>query len=63
VTEGLPPAEPVLRRLLRPELTCQECPKVWEDSETTRWRAYVVDEDPPQVLLFCPGCAAREFGC
>ncbi len=27
-----------------------------------RWRAYVTDDDPPEVVFYCEGCAEREFG-
>jgi hypothetical protein len=44
---------------------CVECGRVsgflW-----TRWRAYWIDvpdaDDDPEVALYCPDCADREFG-
>jgi hypothetical protein len=44
---------------------CIECRRVsgilW-----TRWRAYRVDDPdtgaPPEIALYCPSCALREFG-
>ena len=60
--KGLPQADATLRRLLRADLTCQECPAVWQPSETMRWRAYLTDSEPPRVVLYCRACAEREFG-
>jgi hypothetical protein len=31
-----------------------------EDAE--HWSAYLTDDDPPEVVFFCPDCAEREFG-
>jgi RNase P subunit RPR2 len=56
-----PSAQSTPRRLLRAELTCQECPAVWQPSETMRWRGYLTDSDPPRVVLYCADCAEREF--
>jgi DNA-directed RNA polymerase subunit N (RpoN/RPB10) len=42
-------------------LRCEECGK----EESHDWRAYltVVDEDEPEeVVVYCPDCAKREFG-
>jgi len=42
--------------------TCTECSRPWLLS-TERWKAYIADiERPPEVLVFCPDCAQREFG-
>jgi hypothetical protein len=45
-------------------LRCIECRR---ESPTGRhWRAYLADDprddDPPEVAVFCPSCAEREFG-
>ena len=45
-------------------LTCAEC-GVESVDEAAGWRAYfhrdVETNDPPEVLVFCPGCDEREF--
>jgi Zn finger protein HypA/HybF involved in hydrogenase expression len=50
--------------LLRTEadLRCQECPAIWQPEETMRWRAYLTEERPPSLILYCPACSSREFG-
>jgi hypothetical protein len=40
-------------------LECSECGRPWLDS-AERWRSYLTVDDEARV--FCPGCAAREFG-
>jgi len=46
-------------------LACAECPRV--SSLTARgWKAYRVDaperDGPPQLVFYCPECAAKESG-
>ena len=48
-------------------MRCEECghePEV--EAHAAGWLAYRVDladgPDPPEVVVFCPACAAREFG-
>jgi len=45
-------------------LRCIECRR--ESASGSRWRAYLADDprddDPPEVALYCPSCAEREFG-
>ena len=45
-------------------LRCVECRR--ESVSGRRWRAYLADDpddhDPPEVAVFCPSCAEREFG-
>jgi hypothetical protein len=41
-------------------LRCVECNRRWDDVNE-RWRIYFTDEDPPDPVTYCPGCAAREF--
>ncbi len=44
------------------QIRCEECGRAWSDPRE-RWRAFVLDEDDtPQLLAFCPGCAELEFG-
>jgi hypothetical protein len=46
-------------------LRCEECGKeARTEEEAHDWRAYltVVDDDEPEVVVYCPECAKREFG-
>ena len=43
------------------QLGCQECRAAWSPAETTQWFAFLSEADPPQILLYCPQCALREF--
>jgi hypothetical protein len=45
-------------------LRCVECRRVQAVSVARGWRAYLtVDEDEPaEAVVYCPDCAAREFG-
>lgn len=42
-------------------MRCEEC-----ETETTGtakgWRAYIAEDQPPFVVIYCPTCALREFG-
>jgi hypothetical protein len=46
-------------------LHCIECHAVSTD-EAEGWRAYIAyleeDDEPPEVIVYCPACAAFEFG-
>lgn len=42
-------------------LACIECLRTWV-SPTERWRLKVTDDPAPEAVLYCPDCAAREFG-
>ena len=48
---------------MRQRLTCEECGREQAASERG-WQAYLAtDEDEPaEVVVYCPDCAAREFG-
>jgi hypothetical protein len=49
--------------LLDPQ-TCDQYGRRWLDSQE-RWRACRVDlpdDRPVETFVFCPGCAAAEFG-
>jgi hypothetical protein len=43
------------------KLACIECGRRWTD-RSERWRAYLTDDDPPRVIVYCELCAEREFG-
>ncbi len=44
----------------RDTLICLECGRSWLD-ESERWRLYVTGAEPQELLLYCAGCASREF--
>ena len=45
-----------------PELVCEECGVTASGAGVSRgWRAYWTDDEPPEVVSFCPACVAREF--
>lgn len=46
----------------RKHLRCEECKRPWTEDELYGWRSYLTDDEPPDVVLFCPECAEREFG-
>jgi hypothetical protein len=46
---------------------CEECGEEADvEAHAAGWVAYRVDladdRDPPEVIVYCPECAAREFG-
>jgi hypothetical protein len=41
---------------------CAECEAVWLPADEDRWSAYLTDDEPPDVVLYCPDSAEREFG-
>ena len=49
-----------LLRLLNGELKCCQCCTV--SGETRSWRAYLTDDGPAAIAVYCPVCAEREFG-
>jgi hypothetical protein len=40
---------------------CAECGREWVDARE-RWRVYVTEDEPPELVAYCPDCARREFG-
>jgi hypothetical protein len=42
-------------------LECVECCRRWR-VPSERWRVYVTDDDPPELVAYCRVCAEREFG-
>lgn len=36
-------------------LQCAECDDVWLPADEEHWRAYVTDDEPPQLAFYCPG--------
>jgi hypothetical protein len=46
-------------------LRCEECQGEARAEAARHWRAYlfVIEEgEPPEVVVYCPDCAEREFG-
>jgi hypothetical protein len=41
---------------------CAECEAHWLPAEDERWRAYLTDDEPPELAFYCRDCAEREFG-
>jgi hypothetical protein len=41
---------------------CAECEARWLTADEERWAAYLTDDEPPEVVVYCPDCAEREFG-
>jgi hypothetical protein len=31
-------------------------------SRRGRWQAWLTDDEPPELVFYCPECAEREFG-
>jgi hypothetical protein len=41
---------------------CVECEAVWLSIDDKRWQAWLTDDEPAEVVFYCPECAEREFG-
>jgi hypothetical protein len=41
---------------------CAECEASWLPADEDRWQGYLTDDEPQEVVFYCPSCAAREFG-
>ena len=50
----------------REPLSCEECEATADvDVEAHGWRAFIVlleEDQPAELAIYCPACAAREFG-
>jgi hypothetical protein len=42
--------------------SCAECPAAWLPADEDRWAAYLTNDEPAEVVFYCPACAEREFG-
>jgi hypothetical protein len=42
--------------------TCAECEAVWLPADEGRWQAWLTDDEPAELVFYCPACAEREFG-
>jgi hypothetical protein len=40
---------------------CVECGAVRLPTDEDRWKAYLTDDEPPELAVYCPECARREF--
>jgi hypothetical protein len=53
------------RQPAHPLVQCVECNRI-SGPYWIRWRAYLIGEpdsdEPPELTLYCPACADREFG-
>jgi hypothetical protein len=36
---------------------CAECEAHWLPADETRWEAWLTDDEPPELVFYCPGCA------
>jgi hypothetical protein len=36
---------------------CAECRRIWLPEDEDRWQAYLTDDEPPEVVFYCPSCA------
>ena len=42
---------------------CAECEAHWLPADrTTRWQAWLTDDEPAELVFYCPACGEREFG-
>jgi hypothetical protein len=63
---GLRAERPKLGRMSTERLAvipeCAECEARWLPADEERWQAWRCDleDEPPQVVFFCPACAERE---
>jgi hypothetical protein len=36
-------------------LRCAECEAYWLPADEERWRAYLTDDEPPEIVFLLPG--------
>jgi hypothetical protein len=41
---------------------CAECEAHWQPADKARWQAWLTDDEPPELVFYCPACAGREVG-
>jgi hypothetical protein len=41
---------------------CAECDALWLPADETRWSPSLTDDEPAEIVFYCPACAEREFG-
>jgi hypothetical protein len=37
---------------------CAECDAHWLPTGDERWAAYFTDDEPPEVIFYCPDCVS-----
>jgi hypothetical protein len=42
--------------------SCIECAARWLPADKDRWSAYLTDDEPVEVVFYCPQCVERESG-
>jgi hypothetical protein len=47
---------------VQPSPRCAECEAHWLPADEARWQAWLTDDEPPELVFYCRGCAEREFG-
>jgi hypothetical protein len=40
---------------------CAECDALWLPADEERCSAYLTDDEPAELVFYCPECAGREF--
>ena len=43
-------------------ITCAECDRRWLPADEERWQAWLTDDEPAEVVFYCPECGERGFG-
>lgn len=43
-------------------LRCAECERSWLPEDAEHWSDHLTDDEPPEVVFYCPDCNEREFG-
>jgi hypothetical protein len=41
---------------------CAKRREVWLPADEERWQARLTDDEPAELVFYCPECAEREFG-
>jgi hypothetical protein len=41
---------------------CAECGEHWLPTDPELWFAYYTDDEPPELVFYCPESAERQFG-
>ena len=41
---------------------CAECEAHWLPADLERWQVWLTDDEPAELVFYCPACAEREFG-
>jgi hypothetical protein len=41
--------------------SCTECEARWLPADVARWCAYLTDDEPPEVVFYCPGARSASL--